>query len=133
MEGRELVTLNEVKGTMLDMVPFAARRVTICSSTPRIASTGLTRLARHAGTSAAAVATTSRRSATPPSVAGSVALIPKTRLLRSRDTASAPARPSPSPTVASSTDWRSTMRSTSPFAAPSDIRIPISWVRSATV
>src|SRR5215472_4582005 len=65
------------------------------------ATIGSTRMARCAGTYAAATATRIRNTATPRNVTGSCVPTPKSRLVKRRATTNAPASPMATPTTVS--------------------------------
>src|SRR2546421_4538650 len=98
----------------------------------RRATMGSTRMARRAGTYAAASVTSASRIATAANVSGSVGRTSKSSDLRNRPSASAPAIPGANPSNTNFADSERISCRISPRAAPSATRIPTSRVRLET-
>src|SRR5262249_7406666 len=98
----------------------------------RIATSGSTRLARRAGTNAAAKAVATSTAVTTANVIGSVGSTPKRNLLRTRVTPAATANPTTTPARDIAAVRRSTRFTTPTGEAPSAMRIPNSRDRSFT-
>ncbi len=93
---------------------------------------GSTRVARRAGKKVATIPATSSAKAAAAKVSGSNGLTPWRKNARLRVTPRAMATPSSTPSSARMVPWRITIETTSPYWAPSAIRMPISWVRCET-
>ena len=87
----------------------------------------------RAGTTLASTATASRPAATTAYVAGSAAVTPQSRCLRTPETAAAPTTPRPTPASAIVTPGATASRSARPSEAPSASRRPSSRLRSCTL
>ena len=102
------------------------------SQLSRSAVTGLTLIARRAGTSVAAIATSASTPPTSTNVSGSVGATLNSIDAMNRVSATAAARPIALANSVSSSPCRSTMRIRSPGVAPSAARTPSSRVRLVT-
>lgn len=98
----------------------------------RSASAGDTLVARSAGASPAAAATMLSTITAPPSATGSAGLTPAGIPCASAAEPTRSAVPMASPGPVMATTCPTTIRAAFPGAAPSAMRMPISWVRSLT-
>ena len=110
------------------------RRAPTLRHSCRNAASGWIRDARHAGTTAAVVATSHAQTTAPSENARVPGLTRYSRYRsRTRDSRTASGRPTTDPAATALHDSRSTDRRTAPRVAPSASRTPISWTRRATL